>query len=131
MKIRFTHLTGSMRGAVEEYSLPVIRVGRALSSDLLLQDEAGMHRLASRLHAEFRIEGEEFVLYDLESRNGTFVNGQAVERRALLDGDQVSFGLNGISFQVNFLATPDEMVEFLRATPLFRDLSLELLQRIY
>src|ERR1044071_3636095 len=126
MKVRFTHLTGSMRGAVEEFSLPVIKVGRALSSDLLLQDEEGLHRLASRLHAEFRMEGDEFVLYDLSSRNGTFVNGQVVERRTLLEGDQVSFGLNGISFQVNFLATPDEEVDFLRATPLFKDLSFDL-----
>lgn len=131
MKVRFTHITGSMRGAVEEFSLPLIRVGRALSSDLLLQDDEGLHRLASRMHAEFRLEGDQFVLYDLGSRNGTFVNGQAVQRRVLLEGDQVSFGLNGISFQVNFVATPDEEVDFLRATPLFKDLSFDLLQRIY
>src|SRR5438105_6075311 len=99
MRVKFTHLTGTMRGAVEEYSLPVIKVGRALSSDLLLQDEDGLHRLASRVHAEFRIEGDQFVIYDLESRNGTYVNGKPVERHVLLEGDQVSFGLNGISFQ--------------------------------
>src|SRR5437762_8703857 len=131
MRVKFTHLTGTMRGAVEEYSLPVIKVGRALSSDLLLQDDNGLHRLASRIHAEFRLESEDFVLYDLGSRNGTFVNGMAVERHVLLDGDQVSFGLNGITFQVNFIETPDEAVEFLKATPIFRDLSFDLLQKIY
>jgi len=55
MKVRFTHLTGSMRGSMEEFSLPVIKVGRAISSDLLLQDEQGLHRLASRMHAEFHL----------------------------------------------------------------------------
>ncbi|MEW6730471.1 MAG: FHA domain-containing protein [Acidobacteriota bacterium] len=131
MRVRFTHLTGSLRGTVEELSLPIVRVGRALSSDLLLQDDTGLHRLASRMHAEFRLEGEEFVIYDLKSRNGTFVNGKAIERQVLFDGDQVSFGLNGMSFQVNFIVTPDEEIEFLRNTPLFKDLSDDLLQRIY
>lgn len=131
MKIRFTHLTGSMRGAIEEFSLPIIKVGRALSSDLLLQDEEGMHRLASRLHAEFRMEGDQFILQDMSSRNGTFVNGQPVDYHILIDGDQVSFGLNGISFQVNFIDTPEEEIDFLRGTPLFKDLSAELLHRVY
>jgi CRP-like cAMP-binding protein len=131
MRVRFTHITGSLRGSVEEYSLPVIKVGRALSSDLLLQDDDGLHRLASRIHAEFRLEDDDLVLYDLDSRNGTFVNGKAVERYALSEGDLVSFGLNGISFQVNFIDSPDETVDFLRATPLFRDLSMDLLHRVF
>lgn len=131
MRVKFTHLTGSMRGAAEEFSLPIIKVGRALSSDLLLQDEEGLHRLASRSHAEFRLEGEQFVIYDLGSRNGTFVNGQAVDRATLANGDQVSFGLNGISFQISLLTVPDDEIDFLRTTPLFKDLSAELLHQVY
>ncbi|KAF0250069.1 MAG: cAMP-binding protein [bacterium] len=131
MKVRFTHLTGSMRGLMEEFSLPVIKVGRAMSSDLLLQDEQGLHRLASRMHAEFHLEDGNFTIYDLGSRNGTFVNGEPVSERVLLDGDQVSFGLNGISFQVNFIESLDEEIEFLRTTPMFKDMPLELLQRVF
>ena len=131
MKVRFTHLTGSMKGSIEEFSLPVIRVGRALSSDLLLQDEQGLHRLASRMHAEFRMDEGQFIIYDLSSRNGTFVNGEPISEKILLDGDQVSFGLNGISFQVSFVESLDEEIEFLRATPMFKDISTELLHRIY
>lgn len=131
MKVRFTHLTGSMRGSVEEFSLPVIKVGRAISSDLLLQDEQGLHRLASRMHAEFHLDDGKFIIYDLSSRNGTFVNGEPISERVLSDGDQVSFGLNGISFQVNFVESLDEEIEFLRATPMFKDLPIELLQRVF
>lgn len=131
MKVRFTHLTGSMRGSVEEISLPVIKVGRAISSDLLLQDEQGLHRLASRMHAEFHLNDGKFTIYDLSSRNGTFVNGDPISERVLVDNDQVSFGLNGISFQVNFVESLDEEIEFLRATPMFKDLSMELLQRVF
>ncbi|MBI4854099.1 MAG: FHA domain-containing protein [Acidobacteria bacterium] len=131
MRVRFTHLTGSMRGSVEEFSLPVIKVGRAISSDLLLQDEQGLHRLASRMHAEFHLNDGNFTIYDLSSRNGTFVNGEPVSEKVLSEGDQVSFGLNGISFQVNFVESLDEEIEFLRTTPIFRELSLELLQRVF
>jgi CRP-like cAMP-binding protein len=131
MKVRFTHLTGSMKGAKEEFSLPIIKVGRALSSDLLLQDEQGLHRLASRAHAEFRLDDGQFIIYDLGSRNGTFVNNEPITERVLVDGDQVSFGLNGISFQVNFIESIDEEIEFLRATPLFKDLPIDILQRVF
>jgi pSer/pThr/pTyr-binding forkhead associated (FHA) protein len=131
MKVRFTHLTGAMTGSVEEFALPIIRVGRALSSDLLLQDDAGKHRLASRMHAEFRVEGEQVVLYDLSSRNGTYINGQPIDRQVLADGDQVSFGFNGISFQVSFVVAETEDLEFLRTTALFKELSSEILQKIY
>jgi CRP-like cAMP-binding protein len=131
MKIRFTHLTGAMAGSIEEFALPIIKVGRALSSDLLLQDDAGKHRLASRMHAEFRLENEQLVLYDLSSRNGTYINGQPIDRQILVDGDQVSFGFNGISFQINIIASEVEDLEFLRTSPLFKELSHEILQKIY
>lgn len=46
----------------------------------------------SKRHAEIRYENGQFVLYDLASTNGTFVNNRRVQRQGLLDGDDVRLG---------------------------------------
>ncbi|WP_031100739.1 MULTISPECIES: FHA domain-containing protein [unclassified Streptomyces] len=47
---------------------------------------------ASRLHAEIVAENGTFVLYDRNSRNGTFVNGQRITRHVLRSGDCIRIG---------------------------------------
>ncbi|MEJ8641634.1 FHA domain-containing protein [Streptomyces sp. MS1.HAVA.3] len=47
---------------------------------------------ASRLHAEILTEDAGFVLYDRESRNGTFVNDQRVTRHVLRPNDSIRIG---------------------------------------
>jgi len=47
----------------------------------------------SKEHAEVRIGGGVCVLVDLNSANGTFVNGERISERALQDGDRVRLGL--------------------------------------
>lgn len=62
-------------------------LGRGLENDLILDDKR-----VSRYHAQLReIQGRLSVL-DLESTNGTFVNGERVRERVLHDGDRVSLG---------------------------------------
>ncbi|NQT54307.1 FHA domain-containing protein, partial [bacterium] len=46
----------------------------------------------SREHAEFRPEGDEWMVVDLDSSNGTFVNGSRIETYTLSDGDKVTIG---------------------------------------
>jgi transcriptional regulator of acetoin/glycerol metabolism len=46
----------------------------------------------SRRHAALRAEGPHSVLMDLESRNGTWVNGRAVKATVLVEGDVVRIG---------------------------------------
>lgn len=63
-------------------------VGRIADCWLTLDDE-----LASRHHARFHVNGDELVLEDLGSRNGTFINGERiVGRRPLRDGDRIRIG---------------------------------------
>jgi ABC-type multidrug transport system ATPase subunit/pSer/pThr/pTyr-binding forkhead associated (FHA) protein len=66
--------------------------------------------VVSRRHAEFETDGHGRVtITDLNSRQGTFVNGERVERRELTDGDRVGFGPNGIvafMFRAGRLAEP-------------------------
>src|SRR5260370_7526215 len=50
-----------------------ITIGRSARNDLCIPDP-----FASRVHAEVRHEGDEYVLHDLVSANGTLTNGQTV-----------------------------------------------------
>jgi VWFA-related protein len=63
-------------------------VGRAQDNQIVLDDPT-----VSRQHAWIKAEGEEFLVFDIGSANGTFVNDQPVEEpRRLENGDVVRFG---------------------------------------
>ena len=67
-----------------------VELGRAPGGQGLSFDDP----LASRHHATLRrdTEGEDYVLLDEESRNGTYVNGERVSRRTLRAGDILRLG---------------------------------------
>ena len=71
-----------------------VRIGRGSDNELQLIDDA-----VSRHHAEVRLDDGHFTVADLNSRNGVFVNGQAVAAgpagRALQDGDEIRLGHEG------------------------------------
>jgi len=69
---------------------PLLTIGRASTADLRL---SGSH--VSRLHAEITIENGACVVRDKQSRFGTFVNGERVTERTLVDGNQIQFGESG------------------------------------
>jgi signal transduction histidine kinase len=62
-------------------------IGRETGNRIQLHDTE-----VSRRHAEVRRVGEKFVLADLNSSNGTFVNNERVAQRELASGDQVQIG---------------------------------------
>ncbi len=63
-------------------------IGRTQNNAVVIADAT-----VSRQHARIRLQDDKFMLFDLGSANGTFVNGQKVEQpRALADGDVVRFG---------------------------------------
>jgi pSer/pThr/pTyr-binding forkhead associated (FHA) protein len=63
-------------------------IGRAGSNTIVLA-----HVTISRQHARIRVDDDQFLLFDLGSANGTYVNDQPVEEPvALQDGDRVRFG---------------------------------------
>lgn len=66
-----------------------VTVGRDDSSDLTLDD-----RQISRQHIRIYKEGSKFFIQDLESKNGTWVNGlQLKGSRELADGDEIQLAL--------------------------------------
>lgn len=64
-----------------------LSVGRSEGSDVMLADPS-----VSRQHAVIEIEDGRPFVRDLQSKNGTFVNGERVERNLLSEGDGVRFG---------------------------------------
>ena len=70
-------------------------VGRHPGSDIFLDDVT-----VSRRHAEFYRHGTGFVVRDVGSLNGTYVNRERIEETSLNDGDEVQVG----KFRLTFLA---------------------------
>ena len=79
------------RIAITRY--PVV-IGRQSGCDVVLADPN-----VSRRHAELRRDGDRWVLVDLGSTNGTYVNGKQEQERSLRDGDRVSFGSSSLLFK--------------------------------
>src|SRR5438093_10191352 len=83
--------------AAEIFPLNRLRttIGRSARSDLCIPDA-----FASRLHAEIRQEGDSYWLVDLESANGTRLNGTPVSTTLpLYPGSEVQIGETRIVFE--------------------------------
>ncbi|MBM3634829.1 MAG: DUF2662 domain-containing protein [Actinobacteria bacterium] len=81
------HVTLYVAGQPFRISQKVTTMGRSRDCDIVVPDAN-----VSRVHAELRHEGLEYVLVDLGSTNGVEVNGRRVLRHNLRDGDRVSLG---------------------------------------
>jgi predicted component of type VI protein secretion system len=64
-------------------------IGRATASDVVLPDA---DKGASRRHAELRYDAGRYVIVDLESQNGTWVNGEKLNRSAVVAGTEIVIG---------------------------------------
>jgi len=94
--MRLIARTGPGAGRGFPLAKPVTTIGRVAGNDIVLRNPH-----VSRQHAQIRREGGRFVIVDLGSTNGTFVNGKRVGApHWLQDGDQVSIGGNTFSFQI-------------------------------
>jgi pSer/pThr/pTyr-binding forkhead associated (FHA) protein len=78
-----------------------ITLGRAPTNEIILQDAK-----ASRSHAQIEFEGNVCSLADLESTNGTRVNGKLVERADLSPGDVISIGDSTLRYEIDFSFAP-------------------------
>jgi ABC-type multidrug transport system ATPase subunit/predicted component of type VI protein secretion system len=101
-KLRLTFLSGTRRDSFLELAGSVIRIGRAPGSAVWTPDD----RVVSAQHAKIVRLDEGYVVMDLESTNGTFVNGHRVERALLQTGDVVGLGAGGPEIRVQIL-TPE------------------------
>jgi len=77
-------------------------LGRNVQNDVLLNS-----RFASRRHAVIVVEPAFTTIRDLESQNGTYVNGARVQTQVLVDGDVIRLG----DCELHFIAGDQEFSE--------------------
>ena len=91
------------RARVPLYPFP-FRMGRGPDNNLILRDSR-----VSRNHAQIAQVNGRFVLEDLASRHGVWVNGQRVEKSRVLEGlEQIQFGVPD-GYQIHFTRGGDEL----------------------
>ena len=64
-----------------------IIVGRSSELDMVLVED-----MVSRKHAKITAAGDQIVIQDLGSTNGTFVNGEKIKKARLKEGDRILIG---------------------------------------
>ena len=87
MKPRIAAITGKLEDTVISMNDGPVVIGRQAGATLKIGNAS-----VSRRHAVIEKEGDRFVIADLGSRNGTFVNDMPVRRRELQHGDRVRIG---------------------------------------
>lgn len=109
MTAQFKFLSGARAGQVESFRKAYIGLGRHPLSDVRFDPERDLD--VSSRHAGIVRQGNTFVVRDLGSTNGTFVNGVRISGDAVLaDGDVIGFGPNGPAVEFHIVgggADPD------------------------
>jgi transcriptional regulator with PAS, ATPase and Fis domain/pSer/pThr/pTyr-binding forkhead associated (FHA) protein len=90
---RVVALTGMFKGESYRLTGAKLTLGRDNSNSVQIGDAT-----VSKKHCAIEAEGDRFELVDLESHNGTFVNGIPVTRRALMHGDVIRVGNSELLF---------------------------------
>jgi len=80
-------ISGPFQGTTLALTSSEVSIGRDASNQLWIPDPA-----LSRRHCLLTRKGEEFAIRDLQSLNGTFVNGMSVDELQLRHGDQIRVG---------------------------------------
>jgi pSer/pThr/pTyr-binding forkhead associated (FHA) protein len=109
--VQLVHISGPMKGEIQEFSESTITIGRNPSNHLKFPAD---FTNISRDHAEIVREGNKFRLID-HSTNGTFVNGKRAQEAYLRDGDVLMFTEGGP--KVSFLTQTKEGVAPVETVP--------------
>jgi len=107
-------IEGPSLGQENKLSKPIIRIGNDERNDLQLEDNT-----VSRFHCEIRRIGEEYLLVDHSSTNGTYVADLRIREVWLYSGCEVSLGNSCFRFQPS--------VEAVQVEPIHRDRYCELI----
>src|SRR5262245_2971643 len=106
MSIELRILGGARTGHSETVDKNVIAVGRHPTSDLKFDPRQDLD--VSTRHGEIRFLDGHYAIYDAQSTNGTFVNGQRVAPGGMCDlhdNDVITFGAQGPTVSVR-IASP-------------------------
>ena len=111
MRPRVIALSMPFRGHMQELEQGRLLLGREGESTMRLMDAS-----VSRRHFAIEQSGDGFEVVDLESRNGTFVNGVPVSRKAVRHGDTIRAGRCELMFLTEDDA-PGEATVMIKSEP--------------
>ena len=94
MIARLVAICGSLTGRTFYLNGPV-SIGRRTANDIRLED-----RFVSRHHCVIRNDGEQHMIEDLNSANGTYVNGERVKAGALKEDSLIEIGASRFLFRL-------------------------------
>ncbi len=138
LKPALVFLTGELIAVPIPLERADVILGRALEADVRVNDTQ-----VSRQHAKVTTEpvgegpSQEYILTDLDSRNGTFLNGRRVSRERLENGDKIKIGETILRFdlldeidreyqrQIHRLISHDDLTGLLSSRSFFSELRRE------
>ena len=87
MSARLAAISGKLKGAIFTLDDKALVIGRETAANVCLPDAS-----VSRRHSKIERNDEGFLITDLESLNGTFINDVPIRSRVLEHGDRVRIG---------------------------------------
>lgn len=116
MKCELTVTSGARSGHRDTFDKSYIGIGRHPMSDLRFDAERDLD--ASTRHAAILRQGDSYLIRDLGSTNGTYVNGEKITGdRTLADGDTLRFGVHGPEVTFRILREAQDEVVIPAVTP--------------
>ena len=88
-------LDGDDSGRIFKLSEHAMSIGRGTAASIRLNDKT-----VSRKHCLLETAGSQVTVIDLQSANGTFVNGDRVQKRRLANGDKVRIGNTVMKYEM-------------------------------
>ena len=105
MTIELRILSGSRAGQRERFDKSLVTIGRHPLSDVQFDPDADLD--VSTRHAELREAAGTWTVFDQQSTNGTFVNGERIaDHRRLFAGDSLRLGADGPQMEVHIAEAP-------------------------
>jgi transcriptional regulator with GAF, ATPase, and Fis domain len=92
-KCKLVVIKGAQRGTEFVIASDVIRIGKAPENDLVLADET-----VSRVHFEIVRDAKGYLVRDLRSTNGTFLDGAEIKEAYLRAGSVIAVGATELKF---------------------------------
>lgn len=93
---RLVAIGGPLAGGTFYLNEPVVSIGRRSANDIGLQDP-----FVSRHHCMIRHDGQQHMIEDLSSANGTYLNGERVKAGALKEGSLIEIGASCFLFKLH------------------------------
>ena len=131
-------LSGELIAVPIPLERPEVILGRALEADVRVNDTqvSRQHARITALPSESKVSMD-YVLHDLDSRNGTFLNGRRIRREVLENGDKITVGETILRFdlldeidreyqkQIHRLISHDDLTGLLSSRSFFSELRRE------